>query len=58
DQAYMHFNEHAISGRDPVSGMFEMQEELVKRRRKAGQQWFVNVGVVAPLMPDIKDTKP
>ena len=57
-QAYMHFKDNAISANDPVSGMFEMQEELVKRRQKAGQQWFVNVGVVAPLMPDTKDVKP
>jgi len=27
----------------PVPGMFEMQEKLFERRRKTGQQWFINV---------------
>ncbi|NYT78997.1 MmgE/PrpD family protein [Alcaligenaceae bacterium] len=32
-----------------------MQEELVSRRRQAGQQWFLNVGVSAPVMPPAGD---
>lgn len=57
-QAYMHFKKGAVPGHDPLSGMFEMQEELVKRRRKAGQQWFINVGLVAPVLPDTVETTP
>lgn len=58
DQAYMHFKEKAVPASDLVPGMFEMQEELVKRRRAAGQQWFVNVGVVAPVLMDVIENKP
>ncbi|WNO52682.1 carboxylesterase/lipase family protein [Stakelama saccharophila] len=49
-QSYMRFSGVPDPGRDPLPGMFEMQEELVKRRRHSGQQWFVNVGISAPPM--------
>jgi para-nitrobenzyl esterase len=51
-EAYMHFADEAIPGNDPVSGMFELQEEVVTRRRHVNQQWFLNVGVASPVMPD------
>ncbi len=51
-EAYMRFASGARPGRDLLPGMFEMQEELVSRRRRAGEQWFLNVGVVAPVVPD------
>ena len=50
DEAYMRFSGEAIAETDLLSGMFEMQEELVGRRRRAGMQWFFNVGVTAPAM--------
>lgn len=50
-EAYMHFADKPVADFDPLPGMFEMQEELVSRRRRAGQQWFLNVGVSAPVMP-------
>lgn len=50
-QSYMHFSDSPVPRLDPVPGMFEMQETLVERRRRAGQQWFVNVGIAAPLIP-------
>jgi hypothetical protein len=36
--------------------MFELQEEVVTRRRHANQQWFLNVGVASPVMPDPEST--
>ncbi len=51
DQSYMRFADRPEPGHDLLPGMFEMQEELVARRRRAGVQWFVNVGVAAPLLP-------
>ncbi len=48
DEAYMRFGERPVVATDPVPGMFELQEAVVDRRRRAGQQWFVNVGVAAP----------
>jgi para-nitrobenzyl esterase len=46
-QAYLHFADRPRAGRDPLPGMFEMQDALVHRRRAQGEQWFVNVGVNA-----------
>ncbi|MBA4800509.1 MAG: carboxylesterase family protein [Euryhalocaulis sp.] len=46
-QSYLHIGDMPAAARDPLPGMFEMQDELVQRRREAGQQWFVNVGVNA-----------
>ncbi|WP_417451924.1 carboxylesterase/lipase family protein [Kordiimonas sp.] len=50
-EAYMRFETHPIAAQNPVPGMFEMQEELVARRRAAGQQWFINVGLTANPVP-------
>ncbi|WP_308909101.1 carboxylesterase/lipase family protein [Pseudokordiimonas caeni] len=51
-EAFMRFDGVPVAGHNPVPGMFEMQEELVSRRRAAGQQWFINVGVVAGKVPE------
>lgn len=51
DEAYMRFADQPMASTDLLPGMFEMQEELVSRRRRAGQQWFLNVGVAAPVIP-------
>ncbi len=50
-EAYMRFGAHPTAAQNPVLGMFEMQEELVARRRAAGQQWFINVGITANPLP-------
>lgn len=55
-EAYMRFGDEAIPGKDPVPGMFELQEEVVARRRAADQPWFINVGVAAPVIPDPANT--
>lgn len=52
DEAYMRFSDGAIAERNLLPGMFEMQEELVRRRRAAGLPWFLNVGVIAPVTGD------
>lgn len=46
-QSYLHFGERPFAASDPLHGMFEMQEEFVHRRRKAGRQWFIDVGIRA-----------
>ena len=50
-QAYLRFAGVPVAGRDPSPGMFELQEELVSRRRRAGEPWFLNVGVAATPVP-------
>ncbi|MCM8731641.1 MULTISPECIES: carboxylesterase/lipase family protein [unclassified Hephaestia] len=52
-QSYAWFAGTAASARVPLSGMFELNEEVVRRRRAANQPWFVNVGVAAPLASSI-----
>lgn len=56
DQSYMLFGEEPVADHDPVPGMYEMHEEFVRRRREAGQQWFISVGINAvPLCADKAD---
>lgn len=50
DEAFMRFAGAPSAETDLLPGMFEMQEELVRRRRAAGLQWLINVGVAAPVM--------
>lgn len=51
-EAYMRFADVPIASRDPFPGMFELQEEVVNRRRRAGQASFLNVGVAADPVPE------
>ena len=51
-ESWMRFAGVPIPGHDMLPGMFELQDELVRRRRRAGEQWFVNVGVAATPVPD------
>jgi len=46
-QSFMHFASEPLAGEDPIPGMFEMQEEVVRRRRAQNENWFINVGVNA-----------
>ncbi|HUB85993.1 MAG TPA: carboxylesterase family protein [Rhizomicrobium sp.] len=50
---YMRFDRTPVASVDPYPGMFTLNEEVVSRRRQAGdQQWFNNVGVAAtPAIP-------
>lgn len=43
--AYMRFDRGAHAGTDPLPGMFELHEEMVRRHRRAGEQWFLKAGV-------------
>ncbi|WP_109806218.1 carboxylesterase/lipase family protein [Sphingosinithalassobacter portus] len=46
-EAFMTFAERPLAGHNPIPGMFEVQEEWVRRHRAAGQQWFLESGVRA-----------
>lgn len=52
DRAYMRFSSRPMPDHHLLPGMFTMQEQLVERRRRANQQWFLNVGVAAPPLRD------
>lgn len=47
-EAYMRFAGRPIPSVDLYPGMFELHEQWVAERRRAGAQWFVEVGVAAP----------
>jgi para-nitrobenzyl esterase len=51
-RSYMHFAATPEAAHDLLPGMFALQEDVVKRRRAANRQWFVNVGVAAPMPAD------
>src|SRR5581483_8348401 len=53
-RAYMHFEDVPRPGKDLLPGMYELQEQVVCRRRAEGKTpWNWNVGIVAPpLAPD------
>ncbi|SBV31473.1 Fumonisin B1 esterase [uncultured Sphingopyxis sp.] len=39
---FMRFGARPVAERDMLPGMFEFQEEIMQRRRGAGEQWFTN----------------
>ena len=39
---FMRFGARPVAERDLLPGMFEFQEEIMQRRRRAGEQWFTN----------------
>ena len=50
--AYMEFRNKPIPSQNLLPGMFELQEEVVARRRAAGtQNWYINVGLASPVVP-------
>ncbi len=52
-KAFMHFVEAPQPGNDPLPGMYELQEEVVCRRRAEGKTpWNWNVGIISPRLPE------
>jgi para-nitrobenzyl esterase len=50
--SYMHFANGAEVATDLMPGMYTLNEEVMERRRRAGnQQWRDDVGVAAPVLP-------
>jgi para-nitrobenzyl esterase len=58
--AYMDFRNKPVPSQNLLPGMFELQEEVVARRRAAGtQNWYVNVGLLsAPVPPAASPAHP
>jgi para-nitrobenzyl esterase len=47
----MHFAETPQPSTNLMPGMFELNEEVMQRERRAGDQpWLGNVGVAAPVL--------
>jgi para-nitrobenzyl esterase len=50
---YMHFAGRPVAARDIMPGMYALQEEVMCRRRAAGNvAWNWNVGMAAPKLPE------
>ena len=50
----MHFLAKPEVATNLIPGMYTLNEEVVARRRRAGdQQWGANVEVAAPLLPPL-----
>jgi para-nitrobenzyl esterase len=57
DRAYITIDSGIRPGADLMSGMYELHEETVCRRRMDGtQQWNWNTGIVSPVLPPADDT--
>jgi para-nitrobenzyl esterase len=53
-KAFMDFAETPRVSTDPMPGMYELQEEVVCRRRAEGKTpWNWNIGIVSPRLPDV-----
>lgn len=51
-KSYMHFVRKPEVATDLMPGMYKLHEEVMERRRRAGnQQWRDDVGVAAPVLP-------
>jgi hypothetical protein len=48
----MHFAGRPIAARDPIPDMLELPEAWFGARRRSGEQWFLNVGIAAPIARD------
>jgi para-nitrobenzyl esterase len=52
DRAYMNFADQPQAGKHLMPGMFELNEEVVCRRRAdGGIPWHWNVGIISPPLP-------
>lgn len=47
DEAYMLFGDEPVAGENPMPGMFELNEEYMRRLNKQEKQWFLRVGTNA-----------
>jgi para-nitrobenzyl esterase len=51
-ESYMEFSDKPQALAHPLPGVYALTEELVSRRRAAGNQyWFTNFGLASPPVP-------
>jgi len=51
DHAFLQLRDGARMASPLLPGRFELHEELIARRRRGNQYWFVNVGLASPPLP-------
>ncbi len=58
NKSYMHFAAKPEVSTGLMPGMYKLNEEVMERRRRAGnQQWGADVGVAAPVLPSPAATR-
>jgi para-nitrobenzyl esterase len=51
-ESYMEFRDKPLPSTHLLPGMYALTEELISRRRAAGNQfWFTNIGLASPPVP-------
>jgi para-nitrobenzyl esterase len=52
DHAFLDIRAKPYSARNPVPGAYDLQEEVISRRRASGSQyWYINIGLASPVVP-------
>jgi len=52
DHAFLDIRAKPSSARNPVPGAYDLQEEVISRRRASGSQyWYINIGLASPVVP-------
>ena len=52
DHAFLDIRDKPYSSRNPVPGAYDLQEEVIARRRASGSQnWYINIGLASPVVP-------
>jgi para-nitrobenzyl esterase len=50
--AFLDIRDEPHAATDPLPGAYDLQEELISRRRAAGNQnWYINIGLASPVIP-------
>jgi para-nitrobenzyl esterase len=52
DHSFLDVRDKPYLSKNPIPGAFDLQEEVISRRRAAGNQyWYINIGLASPVVP-------
>jgi para-nitrobenzyl esterase len=52
NHAFLDIRDKPLASSNPVPGAYDLQEEVISRRRAAGNQyWYINIGLASPVVP-------
>jgi para-nitrobenzyl esterase len=53
-KAFLDMGREPVLSSDPLPGAYDLQEEVIVRRRASGtQNWYINVGLASPVVPPL-----
>jgi para-nitrobenzyl esterase len=51
-QAFLDIRDKPAAADNPLPGAYDLQEEVISRRRASGaQNWYINIGLASPVVP-------